>query len=59
MTQEDVDVAFREYSEAMRRLETQVKLTAYHTQRCVEAVDDTCNHVKLVVWHVREYLNKL
>ena len=50
------DNHWAEYLEAMRRLETQVKLVAWHTKECARHTEEVANQVDVVVTKVRSIL---
>ena len=47
-----------DYLEAMRKLETAVKLTAYHTAQAAEHTKRTATYALLTAYHVREYTER-
>jgi hypothetical protein len=54
-----LDEIWQPYVDKMRQVEIAVKLTAFHTQECVNATEEVVHYTEKTVDKIKEYLGTL
>ena len=52
------DNPWANYLDCMVRLETQIKLVAFHTLESARYAREASNQANIAIWNIREYLNR-